>query len=148
MTDNEWFQYLATRIAPYLPAKPDSGIDPPPPPVITPPVITPPPVVPPVAGGISPRWDALTSQWAKWNFITPAETIALQALHGVGVAQHINWWQSYHRLDGIHKSDDTYWYVDGYTAWGTPNWKQDTGGAADSKHFKDLGATPEIAPLA
>jgi hypothetical protein len=63
------------------------------------------------------------------------------------VNQHINWYQSYHRLEGRQLPDGSYVYVDGYVG-GVPKWVPDVGGAADRKHLADLhGNVPEIAPL-
>lgn len=113
-------------------------------PAPVPPVVPPPP---PVGTGISPRWDALRSQWAKWNFITTTEQMRLLEQYGQNaVMNHIQWYQGYHRLDGRMNADGTYDYVDKYLM-GSPSWVRDANGSADARHLASLGATPQIAPL-
>jgi hypothetical protein len=136
---------LAKQLQPFLKSvspPTDSGTNPPPPPPSNPP--------PPVSGAkVSPRWDSAPSQWAKWNFITPGETITLQDMYDPAeVSRHINWWHSYHTLNGLYDDKtNTYRFVADTTWWGTPVWQDDKDHAADTKHLKDLGTTPEIVPL-
>lgn len=144
MTDAELWQGLADRLKPYI----GTVSSPPSAPVSTPVFQPPAPPAAPVPA-ISDRWSKAPSQWAKWMFITTSEQIALAALYGtnIGVNQHINWYQSYHRLDGRQLPDGSYVFVDGYVG-GVPQWAPDVGGAADRKHKADLrNVVPEIEPL-
>jgi hypothetical protein len=141
VTDAELWQGLADRLRPYLTAAAPAPV----PPIVAQPT----PPAPPTAPAISDRWSKAPSQWAKWMFITTSEQVALAALLGgaTPVNQHINWYQSYHRLEGRQLPDGSYVYVDGYVG-GVPKWVPDVGGAADRKHLADLhGNVPEIAPL-
>lgn len=145
MTDAELWQAFADRLKPYLGALPSypPTQSPPPPPTQAPVIL------PPVAPLISDRWSKAPSQWAKWMFITTSEQVALAGIYGSStpVNQHINWYQSYHRLDGRQLPDGSYVFVNGYIG-GVPNWVVDTAGAADAKHKADLGGrVPEIDPL-
>lgn len=110
------------------------------------PVPVPAPAPTPDPGALS-RWDAAPSQWAKWYFITPSEQLALVSLRGIdsnAINQHINFYQSYHRLEGTRTSNGGYQYVD-YYKWGViAVFAQDVNGSADSK-LASLGGT--IAPL-
>lgn len=149
MTDDDLFKAFAARIAPFLPASGGGQ-----PPIITPPPVQPPPPPvqpPPQTAGISPRWTAAPSQWAKWYFVTAAETTALQARYDPAeVSRHIGWYQPGGvPLYGVHNPDGSYSYFD-------PDWpyypaKQvpDQLGAADKMHAELCRRynKAEIAPL-